>query len=362
MPVSLATQFGTLLREFRERAGLSQSDLAFFLNVNASIIKDWEAGDKEPPRNWEFYERCRGVPEFTEADIARLWITSFSNTEWDYKPPEEPQAFRTDVLTQGISEIQSSYPQIGLEEKAQKPHLRSKSIDAERYGIISLLTTLIKVKSGEHLTKHISELQWQAKLGSETKQQPIHYPHENVVFHVAQLRADALSQPDRLMTLRQAANLYPDDVSYRDVLRWHNSGRLKELGRRWLARPGGRSIPLVSQAEVAYLKDNPPPVGKHIREEKAKSKRGVAFERRRAQQTQEQQGAEPPEHLITLAEASKVSGITLGTLYNYLHEGKLTERGREPYPAPGRGKVLVEPDEVRLLPRRPRGRPKKNPR
>jgi hypothetical protein len=68
-------------------------------------------------------------------------------------------------------------------------------------------------------------------------------------------------QTDRLITLKEAAGLYPDEVSYGDVLRWHYSGLLEEQGRRWLARPGGRSIPLVSEVEVAYLKDNRPPRG-----------------------------------------------------------------------------------------------------
>jgi hypothetical protein len=204
------------------------------------------------------------------------------------------------------------------------------------------------------------------------------YAVRSVEQHVSQLQWESITTPekwrlgdgnntpekelpDRLITLKEAADLYPKEVKYADVLRWHYSGRLKEKGRRWLARPGGRSIPLVSQAELAYLKDNRPPIGKHISKEKSQRKRSVAFERRPAQQAQERQAAESSKPLITLAEASQASGIKLSTLYNYLHEGKLTERGRDPYPAPGRGKVLVDPDEVSSLPRRSRGRPKKVP-
>jgi hypothetical protein len=121
-----------------------------------------------------------------------------------------------------------------------------------------------EVVLGDHIIDIVSELQSQARLGSETKRQPSPYPHENVVFHVGQLQAEALrkaEQPDRLMTLKEVADLYPDELTYDDVRRWHYSGLLEEQGRRWLARPGGRSIPLVSQLEVAYLRDNRPPRG-----------------------------------------------------------------------------------------------------
>jgi hypothetical protein len=96
-----------------------------------------------------------------------------------------------------------------------------------------------------------------------------HYPHRSVPDHAPRIvdegkfkDKEGAQLSDRLITLKEAAGLYPDEVSYGNVLRWHYSGRLEE--RRWLARPGGRSIPLVSQAELAYLKDHRPPVGKQI--------------------------------------------------------------------------------------------------
>jgi hypothetical protein len=127
-------------------------------------------------------------------------------------------------------------------------------------------------ESVDPLAEHISDLQSQAKLKSETKQRPSHYPHENVVFHVAQLRTEAKSQEE-------------------------------------------------------------PPAGS-----------GIIYDRGR---------------LMTLAEASRVSGVKLGTLHNLLSDGKLTERGR--IKAPGGGKVLIDLDELDSLPRRPVGRPKKSP-
>jgi ribosome-binding protein aMBF1 (putative translation factor) len=65
-------QFGKLLRDFRERAGLSQGTLASLLKEKVSKIKDLEAGKREPPREAQFYQRLRKVPGFTDSDIARL--------------------------------------------------------------------------------------------------------------------------------------------------------------------------------------------------------------------------------------------------------------------------------------------------
>jgi hypothetical protein len=45
----------------------------------------------------------------------------------------------------------------------------------------------------EGIQAHVSELAFQAVLRTETKQQASHYPHENVVFHAAQLQAETLS-------------------------------------------------------------------------------------------------------------------------------------------------------------------------
>jgi hypothetical protein len=51
-----------------------------------------------------------------------------------------------------------------------------------------------EVEHGDHLTKHVSDLQSQATLGSERRERPKPYPHENVGFHMAQLQAEALGQ------------------------------------------------------------------------------------------------------------------------------------------------------------------------
>jgi transcriptional regulator with XRE-family HTH domain len=157
MPAATKTQFGKLLREFRERAGLDQRQLGSLLKVSDLLIQKLERGKRKPPRDLLFYYQLRDVPEFTDHDIMRLWIISFSDTEWEYKPPKEPQAFHTDIFTQGIRKSQRSYPQIDLEEEPQKPHLRFPNVAVGNYGKIPSKT----VKSGEHLSGYTPDPQQQ---------------------------------------------------------------------------------------------------------------------------------------------------------------------------------------------------------
>jgi hypothetical protein len=67
-------------------------------------------------------------------------------------------------------------------------------------------------------------------------------------------------QPERLVTVQDVVdtlNLPPSTVKH-----WVATGRLKEWGRIWLGKPGGRGTPLVSESEAESLKNNPPPMGR----------------------------------------------------------------------------------------------------
>jgi transcriptional regulator with XRE-family HTH domain len=72
MPAATPTQFGQLLRELRQREGLSQSKLAAYLTVDRSTISKLETGSKKPPLDSAFYECLRLVPGFSEADSTLL--------------------------------------------------------------------------------------------------------------------------------------------------------------------------------------------------------------------------------------------------------------------------------------------------
>jgi len=53
--------FGAELRYYRERAGLSQTELAALVNVSHDVISKIETGDRPPAK--DFPERLDAVPE-----------------------------------------------------------------------------------------------------------------------------------------------------------------------------------------------------------------------------------------------------------------------------------------------------------
>jgi transcriptional regulator with XRE-family HTH domain len=334
-----ATLFGVFLHAFRTQAGLSQRALAASLHVAPATISRIETGRQNPPADPAFYERLRTVPGFSPSEVTLLreaheadkYIWDLENlkgggskTTLDLARIEvaedlallgarvlvnigKIEAHASDAVIEYIAERNRELPygklfltQTGevilmfelalpelIQPTMQAPQAVPPTIEEEAQGILtkfvqsgtskyvsisSPMPPKPEVEPGDHLTKHVSDLQSEGKFGSEQKGRPLPYPHENVVFHVAHLRRETLSQ-------------------------------------------------------------QVPPAGSGVI-------RG---------------------HLMTLAEASQTSGIPVGTLRNYLHEGKLTARGREFASAPGGGKVLVDAKELRSLPRRPVGRPKKNP-
>lgn len=64
--------FGAELGYYRERAGLSQTELAALVNVSHDVISKIETGDRPPAKN--FPERLDAVPQLDTRDgLARLW-------------------------------------------------------------------------------------------------------------------------------------------------------------------------------------------------------------------------------------------------------------------------------------------------
>ena len=64
--------FGAELRYYRERAGLSQTELAALVNVSHDVISKIETGERPPAR--DFPERLDTVAELDTRDgLARLW-------------------------------------------------------------------------------------------------------------------------------------------------------------------------------------------------------------------------------------------------------------------------------------------------
>jgi transcriptional regulator with XRE-family HTH domain len=64
--------FGAELRYYRERAGLSQTDLAALVNISHDVISKIETGDRPPAK--EFPERLDAVPQLdTRGGLTRIW-------------------------------------------------------------------------------------------------------------------------------------------------------------------------------------------------------------------------------------------------------------------------------------------------
>jgi transcriptional regulator with XRE-family HTH domain len=64
--------FGAELRYYRERAGLSQTDLAALVNISHDVISKIETGDRPPAK--DFPERLDAVPELdTRGGLTRIW-------------------------------------------------------------------------------------------------------------------------------------------------------------------------------------------------------------------------------------------------------------------------------------------------
>ena len=153
----------------------------------------------------------------------------------------------------------------------------------------SLVPTKHQVK--EDIQAHVRELASQATLSSETNQQPDHYPHENVVFHVARLQTEALSQQgtkksskksyEVVATLRDAAERA--GVSHDEIVttseieaEYHINKKLvheyTKRGRRGrphltpldvrLARGGGSSQLLFRRKDIERIVADPPKTGR----------------------------------------------------------------------------------------------------
>jgi hypothetical protein len=73
-------------------------------------------------------------------------------------------------------------------------------------------------------------------------------------------------QLERLITVQDAVDIL--NVPPSTVWHWFTTGRLKERGRVWLAKPGGRGTPLVSESEVESLKNTRPQMGRPRKKKK----------------------------------------------------------------------------------------------
>jgi transcriptional regulator with XRE-family HTH domain len=175
MSASTTTRFGTLLREFREQAELSQDSLAFLLKEDVSHITAIEAGRSEPPTDPEFYLQLQAILGLSEPAIMRL------------------QSAVRDYFAEELEKLIDPL-------EAQDPHLRFPNVAAGKYGKIPSRTAVTKVKSGEHRTQYTpgpeKQVDPSAVQGTNTPESGLQQPDtETEQGHQAPKKGDIFKRP-----------------------------------------------------------------------------------------------------------------------------------------------------------------------
>jgi hypothetical protein len=311
-------------------------------------------------------------------------------SELDQAPSEELQDY-AELIAKSYVEAMTMYSELGLAEiiraSMPAPQAPSATVVEEAPDILTKssqigvsiaekeVTNGLKVEAPFPIPySHTSVPDHAPRLVGEGKFQQV--PKKGVVYEEGQPskkgtpEASAAKTYEVVATLRQAADktgIERDEIlTTRDIEDEYNINKklVHEYTRRGReGRPhltplsvrlsGGRGGQLLFRREdIEKLVANPPKPGP--------PKKATIYEE---DQTPKTGTPETHERLITLAQASDISGVPVGTLSNYLHEGKLTRQGRQRSPAPGGGKVLIDQSELAsfLSSRRPRGRPRKKP-
>jgi transcriptional regulator with XRE-family HTH domain len=242
MSAASAVPYGEVIKDYRLLFGIEPERIATVTNVQPSDILSLENGNTPSPAFCQrFLQRTGCITLFVQSVLQAAEVGS-----------------STEELEELIAPVIES-----LKAKPEVAEVLWRAITAPVEAQATLTEPLQTSATIQEQNPDKGADSAHDKLKPEARPFRIHYSHA-MPDHGPRIVAEGKwgeKQSDRLITLKEAAALYPNEVSYGDVLRWHYSGLLEEQGRRWLARPGGRSIPLVSQVEVAYLKDNRPPRG-----------------------------------------------------------------------------------------------------
>lgn len=91
-------EFGTKLRQYRERAGLSQRDLARESGFDAASINRFESGKRSPDDRARLEAICDalGLEGASRDDL--LWSAGYLPAAYDAVPPTEPVLLRVAAL------------------------------------------------------------------------------------------------------------------------------------------------------------------------------------------------------------------------------------------------------------------------
>jgi transcriptional regulator with XRE-family HTH domain len=134
-----AFQFGKLLRDLREQAGLSQEELASYLNVHVSLIQEWEDGRSPPPPAFEnaLYKYLPTTPVPFNSDVTQAAL--FYKLNHVFITTRNLIPTNPDDLSQREVEVLRQLPFTEISDRAKLP-LLNPSIFME------LASILVKVE------------------------------------------------------------------------------------------------------------------------------------------------------------------------------------------------------------------------
>jgi transcriptional regulator with XRE-family HTH domain len=190
--------FGTLLRELRQRVGLSQEELAAYLNLKHAIIDfthanidSIETGEIAPLHYVGFYKQLLAVPGVSESDITLLReAAKYELTWWDQDSTRRVKERIADLEQAHVPEIVQEYRKLS--------YWRVSPLIVISYKIEDL-SKPVQEETSENLTESLQNDDTIPLLdpekGADSAQYPlktenpipIHYPHRSVPDHAPQL-------------------------------------------------------------------------------------------------------------------------------------------------------------------------------
>jgi transcriptional regulator with XRE-family HTH domain len=424
MPPANGNSFAILLRACRKRAGLSQQQLSDYLAVGKSRVSKWETGVSDPPRNPAFYESLRNVPGVTESEIALLL---------------EASEYTGDLLSQrsqgqGSRSVLPLSPQAHLVVYIKELHWDAFLIKINASENVLILSTNLLYEEVNHVLSEASELAnevasqysrggsgafWVRLQGvwtwsgfdriRATPQGSQEIGYQFIQYMSAEAFLIKITPSENMVLLdgdlyyQKIDTVISEAFELAEAASRHNRGGAGKVWARfddkWLPlitltySSGLGSIPVRNPSNITDIPQNiviseSESLRIHYSHTMPEHGTRIVGEGKWQPSDKPEQSPQAPApgsgviydrgRLTTLAEASRTSGLKVGTLRNYLSDGKLTERGR--IIASGGGKVLIDLDELdsvlssrkpggrprkipeRMVNKRPRGRPRKTPR
>jgi transcriptional regulator with XRE-family HTH domain len=105
MPTATRSRLGIMIREIRERAGLTQEAFAKLLSLREASVRRLEAGSSRLLSKSSFYQRLRDVPGFTDLDVTNLLLSQVYASDWFTAINQREHTTYTQLRSEAIAAI-----------------------------------------------------------------------------------------------------------------------------------------------------------------------------------------------------------------------------------------------------------------